>query len=73
LPFSRKKTHKKIDPPGGRVVPPILLPKILFFSDLKPHAKFQKPKITPSGRKVKEEEEERKKAKNAINSRHLVP
>ena len=28
-----------------------------FLCDLKPHSKFQKPTITPSGRKVSEAEE----------------
>ena len=37
--------------------------------ELKPHAKFRKPTITPSGRKVTQAEEERKKErKNAANS-----
>jgi hypothetical protein len=31
-------------------------PKSYFFVDLKPHAKFQNPNITPSGRKVGEAE-----------------
>ena len=47
----------------------------LFLGDLKPNAKFQKPMITPSGRKVSEAErkkEERKKGKNTVNSGHLV-
>ena len=49
-----------------------------FFCDLKPHAKFHNPTITPSWRKVSVEEErkkERKKEereKNAVNSGHLV-
>ena len=42
-------------------------PQILFFCELKPHAKFQNLKITPSVRKVCEAEEERRK------SEHLVP
>jgi hypothetical protein len=31
---------------------------ILYFSDLKPHAKFLNPMIKPSGRKVSVEERE---------------
>ena len=46
-------------------------PPLIFFCDLKPHAKFQNPTITPSGRKVSVGEEEREK--NAVNSGHLVP
>jgi hypothetical protein len=42
--------------------------------DLKSHAKFQKPTITPSGRKVSEaEEREEKKRKKHVISGHLVP
>ena len=40
-----------------------------YFCELKPHAKFQNPAITPSGRKVTQAEE--RKRKNA--SGHLVP
>jgi hypothetical protein len=43
-----------------------------FFCDLKPHAKFRNPTITPSGRKVTVGEE-REKSKNGVNSGHLVP
>ena len=52
-----------------------LNPKYVFLGDLKPHAKFQNPMITPSGRKVSEAEERKKvrKRKNAVNSGHLVP
>jgi hypothetical protein len=46
--------------------------KSYFFCDLKPHATFRNPMITPSGRKVTAAEERRKR-KNAINSGHLVP
>jgi hypothetical protein len=38
-------------------------PKSYSFCDLKPHAKFQIPTLTPSGRKVMAAEEERKKEK----------
>ena len=36
---------------GGRC-PIFFLPQILFFCELKPHAKFRNPRTTPSGRKV---------------------
>ena len=46
-------------------------PQILIFCDLKPHAKFQNPMITPSGRKVtRQSEREREKDKKRG---HLVP
>jgi hypothetical protein len=38
-----------------------LLPQILFFCDLKPHAKIRKPMITPFGIKVSVGEERREK------------
>jgi hypothetical protein len=41
-------------------------PKSYFFCDLKPHAKFQKPTITNSRRKVSVAEERREK--NSVNS-----
>ena len=40
--------------------------QILFFWDLKPHAKFQNPRTTPSGRKVTWGE------KNAVNRGHYI-
>ena len=50
------------------------LPKSYFFCELKPHAKFRNPTITPSGRKVTQGEREKKeRKKNAVNSEHLVP
>ena len=47
---------------SGGVFPNFFSPQILFFCDLKPHAKFQNPRSIPSGRKVfdPEEEEEEK-------------
>ena len=42
------------------------------MSDLKPHAKFQNPTITPSGRKVTESEEEERRRKT-VYSGHWVP
>ena len=36
-----------------------LSPQILFFCDLKPHAKFRNPTITPSWRKVSGGEEKK--------------
>ena len=44
--------------------PPIFVyPNSYFFGDLKPHAKFQNPMITPSGRKESEAEREKKERK----------
>jgi hypothetical protein len=63
--FSEKKTPKN-RPPRRQGGPP----KSYFFCELKPHAKFQNPRITPSGIKVTRRREEKK---NAINSGHLVP
>jgi hypothetical protein len=41
----------KIDPPGGQGVPQFFFyPKSYIFCDLKPHAKFRNPTITPSGK-----------------------
>ena len=40
-----------------------LTPNLIFFCDLKPHAKFQNPTITPSGREVSEAERKKKKEK----------
>ena len=47
------------------------LPQLLFLCELKPHAKFQEPMITPSGRKVnkagrKVNKAERKKKEKKI-------
>ena len=54
--FQQKKLKNR--PPGGHGGPPsFVLPQILFVCDLKPHAKFWNPTITPSGRKVSEAEE----------------
>ena len=47
-------------------------PLILFFCELEPHAKFHDPRTTPSGRKVKTPEEERRRENNAINIGHYV-
>ena len=60
-----KKTKR-----GTGGVSQICFTPILFFCDLKPHAKFQNHTVTPSGRKVTRSE---KREKNAINSGHLVP
>jgi hypothetical protein len=57
--FSFRKTPLKIDI-GGRGVPHILFqPESYFFCELKPHATFQNPTITPSLRKVTRRREER--------------
>ena len=60
LCFPKKKLKKR--PPN------LCYPKSYFFCDLKPHAKFWNPTITPSGTKVttlerKKRERERKKEK----------
>ena len=42
--------------------------------DLKPHAKFHNPTVTPSGRQVTRQKERKAETeKNAVNSGHLVP
>ena len=45
-------------------------PKSYYFCELKPHAKFQNPTITPSGKKVTQAEREKReeREKNAVNS-----
>jgi hypothetical protein len=48
-----------------------LTQNLIFCCELKPHAKFRNPTITPSGRKVTLEERRRRR-KNAVNSGHLV-
>jgi hypothetical protein len=68
--FSRKNPQKN-DPRGAAGSPIFFLPQILFLCDLKPHAKFQNPTITPSGRKVTRKKE--RKRNNAVSSGHLVP
>ena len=51
-----------MDPRGAGGVPQMFShPKSYFFCDLKPHAKFQDPTITPSWRKVSGGEEEERK------------
>ena len=56
--------ERKIFYPVLQGSPPNLFhPKCYFLCDLKPHAKFQKPTITPSGRKEREQ--------NGVNSGHL--
>ena len=50
-------------PPGGQWGSP----KFYFCCDSKPHAKFQDPTITPSGRKVSEAERKKERErKNAL-------
>ena len=44
---------------GGWGAPLFVQPKSYFLGDLKPHAKFGKPTITPSGRKVTQRREEK--------------
>jgi hypothetical protein len=59
-----EKKPKKSTPPGAGWVPHIFFhPKSYFFSELKPHAKFQNPTINPFGRKVTRRKE-RKKERN---------
>ena len=58
------KKPKKSTPGVQGGGPPILFqPQILFFCDLKSHAKFWNPTITPSGRKVTTSERRRRKRK----------
>ena len=57
----------------GVIAPPQKCPPQIFCCDLKPHATFQKPRTTPSGRNVTGGEEKEEKEKNAINSGHSVP
>jgi hypothetical protein len=55
LPFQAiQQKPKKSTPLGAWWVPPPqnVHPKSYFFCDLKTHAKFRNPTITPSGRKV---------------------
>jgi hypothetical protein len=59
--FFRKKPKKSTS--GGRGPPILFYPKSYFFCDLKPHAKFWNPTITPSGRKVTRRRERREKRK----------
>jgi hypothetical protein len=42
----------------------------LIFCDLKPHAKFPNPLITPSGRKLMAAE---RRENNTVNTGHIVP
>ena len=41
-------------------------PKSYFLCDLKPHAKFKNPTITPSGRKVSEAEREKEEREKTL-------
>ena len=45
---------------GRKIISKGDVPRILFFCELKPHAKFKNPTITPSERKVTRQKEERK-------------
>ena len=56
--FPRK--NPKTSTPGA---PHFFYPKSYFSCDLKPHAKFQNPTITPSGRKVTRRKEREKRNK----------
>ena len=61
--------------PRGAGGVPKCHPKSYFFYDLKPHAKFHNPTITPSGRKVtrrREERREKREKNNTDNSGHFV-
>ena len=49
------------------------LPQILFFCDLKLHAKFHNPRRTPSGRKVCGGEEKKEKKNYTKYSGHFIP
>jgi hypothetical protein len=65
--FCFPKKPKKSTP--RRILFPL---KSYIFCELKPHATFWNPTITPSGRKVTGAERRRRR-KNAIDSGHLVP
>jgi hypothetical protein len=56
---TRRKILKKA-PQGARGGPNFLFNKILFFCDLKPHAKFQNPTITLLGENCVAQKEKRK-------------
>ena len=84
---THKYSYTKFQNPRINLPPPYVYKKIagwrgssrfffiwfLYFRELGAHAKFQKSMITPSGRKVRTGEEERKKRKNTVNSGHLAP
>jgi hypothetical protein len=62
--FFRKKPPKKATPGGTGGSPKFCFtPNPIFVCDLKPHAKFQNPRITHSGRKVTGMEREKKERK----------
>ena len=59
-----KEENTNKGPPGGKGwggVVRFFYPKSYFFCDLKPHAKFRNPTITPSGSKVTTSEREKEK------------
>jgi hypothetical protein len=45
----------------------VFTPNLIFFCELKPHAKFRNPTITPSGRKVTSGERREREKKQTIN------
>ena len=62
---------KRKSPPRREGGPPNVVHLTSYsFSELKPHAKFQNPRTTSSGRKVKqgERKKEREKRNNAVKS-----
>jgi hypothetical protein len=61
--LSRKKSPNKSTPGGQDGPTNFFYSKSYLFCNLKPHAKFQNPTITPSGRKVTGAEREKKERK----------
>jgi hypothetical protein len=71
LDFKKKNTKKGI--PSGLGGPNILFyPKAYSICDLKFHAKYYNPTITPSGRKVCGREKKKREKNNPKISGHLV-
>ena len=68
--FFQKKPKKSTPWGAGGSLEFFFTPN-LIFCELKPHAKFWNPTITPSGRKVTRRREERRE-NNAVNSGHFV-
>ena len=56
----------------NEIPPNFCLPQILIFCELKSHAKFQNPTITPSWRKVTQAERERKKLKLFMIFKNII-
>jgi hypothetical protein len=59
--FFPEKNPPKNRTPGQVVLQILCTSNLIFWCELKPHAKFRNPTITPSGRKVTQAEERKKK------------